>query len=237
MSGELGLRERRREATLAEIKQVAVRQLVTAGPAGLSLRGVAREVGVSVQALYHYFDSRDALVTALVTDAHRALASAVASAAAERADAPPVERVVAVGLAYRRWAVEHRGPFLLAYGTPLPGYHAPNPGPTNAAAAELGTVMRDVVFGGWSREELDRVPLPPDAGPDLHARLEGSAERLGLDLPPGAAAAFLAAWGQLHGLVMLDVLDHMPWLAPDQEDLYRVALGELAGRLAAFRSG
>src|SRR3712207_4575855 len=100
-------------------------QLVADGPAALSLRAVARQVGVSVQALYHYFPSRDALVTALVTDAHHALAAAVAREAGRSAGATPKERLVAVGLAYRRWAAENRGPFLLAYGTPLPGYHAP----------------------------------------------------------------------------------------------------------------
>jgi AcrR family transcriptional regulator len=234
---EPGLRERRREATLAEIEQIAMRQLVTAGPAGLSLRAVAREVGVSVQALYHYFPSRDALITALVTDAHRALAAAVAQEAARRTGATFAERFVAVGLAYRRWAAEHRGPFLLAYGTPLPDYHAPVGGPTTAAAAELGAVMRDVVFAGWTPEELQRVPVPPDAPAALTERLALVGAQIGAGLPAGAMAVFLTSWAQLHGLVMLDVLDHMPWLAPHQEGLYAVALGELAQRVEALRHG
>ena len=86
MSVEGSVRDRRRAETVAEIKAAALEQLATAGTGGLSLRGVARAVGMTVQSLYHYFDSRDALLSALVTDSHNALADAAEAAAAATRD-------------------------------------------------------------------------------------------------------------------------------------------------------
>lgn len=233
---EVSFRERRRLTTLAEIKTVAMTQLSSAGPEGLSLRAVAREMGMSVQALYHYFASREALLTALVTDAHDALADAVHDAAAASAGADPAERVIAAGLAYRRWAVENRSAFLLIYGVPQPNFAADPDGPTTAAAIRLAFAFRGVVFDGWSPEQLAAVELP-DGDPGFAEQLAAASTAIGIDLPPGAFALFVTSWAQLHGLVMLEVLEHLPWLAPRGPDLYRVALGDLAGQLAARRTG
>ena len=90
------VRERRRAETVREIKQAAVEQLAEVGVGALSLRGVARAVGMTVQSLYHYFDSRDALLTALIGDAHHALADAAQAAADATRGAPPVESAVTI---------------------------------------------------------------------------------------------------------------------------------------------
>jgi AcrR family transcriptional regulator len=229
------LRERRRGETVAEIKQAAMRELASSGPEGLSLRAVAREVGVSVQALYHYFDSRDALVTALVADAHNALADAVVAAAEGSAGGTPRERGLAVGMAYRAWALEHQGQFLLIYGVPLPDYRAPEDGPTTAAARRLGAAFAGVLFEGWTIEELGRVPLPPDSAA-FEVVLTHGAAAMDVELPPGALALFLTAWAQLHGLVMLEVLTHLPWLGSTVVDLYRVALLDQTDRIQSHRT-
>jgi AcrR family transcriptional regulator len=220
---------------VTEIKQAAMRELASSGPEGLSLRAVAREVGVSVQALYHYFESRDALLTALVADAHNALADAVTAAGEASVGGTPHERTVAVGLAYRRWAIENRGQFLLIYGVPLPDYHAPEGGPTTAAAQRLGVAFSTVLFDGWTAEQLARVPLPA-GGPEFEARLTAAAGYFEIALPPGALAMFISAWGQLHGLVMLEVLNHLPWLGPTVPDLFEVALLDQADRFEAARA-
>ena len=81
MPVEGSLRDRRRAQTVREIKDATLAQLAEAGPGALSLRAVARSVGMTVQSIYHYFDSRDALLTALVADAHHGLADAVQAAA------------------------------------------------------------------------------------------------------------------------------------------------------------
>jgi AcrR family transcriptional regulator len=226
----VGLRERRRAQTVAEIKEAALRELAVTGADGLSLRAVARAVGVSVQALYHYFDSRDALVTALVTDAFDELADTVSAAASGARD--PADRVVAAGLAYRAWGRENRAAFLLALGVPLPDYTAPEGGPTSQAAARLGAAFLDAVFGGWSADELAAVPLAADV-PALRAQLTGTGALGGL--PPGAAALFTSGWGTLHGLVVLELLGHLVWVGEAGEDVLRVALLRYADELAAAR--
>ena len=229
--GAGGLRERRRAQTVAEIKQAALHELAATGADGLSLRAVARAVGVSVQALYHYFDSRDALVTALVADAFDELAAAVSTAASSARD--PGDRVVAAGLAYRAWGRANRSAFLLALGVPLADYAAPQGGPTSQAAARMGAAFLDAVFAGWSAEELAAVPLPADV-PDLHAQLAGTGALGGL--PPGAAALFTSGWATLHGLVVLELLGHLVWVGEAGEDMCRVALLRYADELAAVRA-
>ena len=231
MTGDVGLRERRRAQTVAEIKQAALAELAASGAEGLSLRAVARSVGVSVQALYHYFDSRDALITALVADAFDELSDAVADAAA--AARSPHDRVLAAGLAYRAWAHEHRSAFLLALGVPLHDYAAPEGGPTSAAARRLGEAFRTALFGGWTAEELAAVPLP-EGVPALRAQLRDSPV-LG-DLPPGAAAVFTAGWAALHGVVLLELLGHLVWIGPAGEDMCRVVLLRYADQLTDARA-
>ena len=230
--GTLNLRERRRAQTVDEIKQAALRELAATGPEGLSLRAVARSVGVSVQALYHYFESRDALVTALISDAFDQLAVTVSTAAgAARTDR---ERTVAAGLAYRGWALDHRSAFLLALGAPLPDYAAPQQGPTTKAATRMGAAFRTAVFAGWTDDELAAVPLPADA-PRLAAQLRRTPAVGGL--PPGAAAWFTAGWAALHGVVVLELLGHLVWVGDAGEEMCRVVLLQYAGQLEAARAG
>ena len=118
-------RERQREATSAEIKAVARRQMAADGPASLSLRGIAAEIGMTAPGLYRYFSSRDDLVTALIVDAYQSLGEAIDAAqnAAPRGDYPG--RLLAAATAYRCWSLERPADFALIFGTPIPGYHAP----------------------------------------------------------------------------------------------------------------
>jgi len=197
------LRERRRAETINEIKDAALAELADAGPGGMSLRGVARAMGMSVQSLYHYFDNRDALLTELVVDSHNQLADAVERSVVQSRGLPPVERRLRANLAYRAWALEHRPAFLLIFGTPVPGFQPAPDGRTAAAAYRLGEPFVDVVFDGWTPAQLAAVPLLP--GADDMAVL-GAEQWL---LPPGALALFIELRGRLHGLVMLDLLHHL----------------------------
>ena len=234
------LRERRRADTVAEIKSIALAHLAAGGPDALSLRAVARDVGVSVQALYHYFDSRDALVTALVTDAFTSLGDAVEAGGAS--GSTQVERIVGAGLAYRRWAYEHRAAFLLALGVPLPDYAAPEEGPTAEAAARMGRAFQDIVFGGWTDDELRAVPLPgtdrsaPDAPAVAPAAALSRKEELQA-LPGGALALFVDGWASLHGFVMLEAHGHLSWLGDRGEQTCLAVLTGYAQKVERVRAG
>src|SRR5262249_52475144 len=118
-------RERFRQFTIAEIKQEAARQLAEQGAAGLSLRAVARELGMVSSALYRYFASRDELITALCVDAYTSAADALVIARDELPADDHAGRWLAVCHAYRTWALHNTSQFALIFGTPIPGYQAP----------------------------------------------------------------------------------------------------------------
>ncbi|GAA3074634.1 TetR/AcrR family transcriptional regulator [Streptosporangium carneum] len=227
------LRERKRAATIDEIKSVALDQLA-ADLGQMTLRGVAREVGLTVQSLYNYFPSREDLITALVADAHNALADAVQAAGREHQALPAPERLVRVALTYRRWAVEHRARFLLIYGTPVPGYRAPEEGPTTGAARRLGATLIEVVFGDWSAAEMAGIRRPGEDARPISA-LATAAELLSPGMPPAALGLGLDLWGRIHGLVMLEILGHLPWLGPDAEANYRDAMTRAAADVQRVR--
>jgi AcrR family transcriptional regulator len=200
---ETSVRERRRAETVHEIKAAALAQLTEAGTGGLSLRAVARAVGMTVQSLYHYFDSRDALLTELVTDAHSALADAAQAGADATRGRPARERRRAATAAYRQWAHDNRAAFLLLYGTPVPGFEPLPDGGSDEAALRLATPFLDVVFDGWSAEQLAAVPIPE--GGEAMAVLDHPE----IPLPAGALAYFTELRARMHGLVILELLGHL----------------------------
>ena len=113
-------RERYRAQVRTEIKQHAWQQIATAGASALSLNAIAKQMGMSGPALYRYFAGRDELITELITDAYRSLAGIFRAAAASGAD------LAALAHALRGWALEDPQRYFLVYGTPIPGYHAPD---------------------------------------------------------------------------------------------------------------
>lgn len=226
---ESSVRDRRRAETVREIKEAALQQLAEAGTGALSLRGVARSVGMTVQSLYHYFDSRDALLTALVSDAHHRLADAVQAAADQTRGHPPLRRRLAATAAYRDWALANRHAFLLLYGTPIPGYEPPPDSDAGPAALRLAAPFVEVVFDGWTAEQLAELPVPGDRRivvPDSK-----------IPLPLGALALFIELRGTMHGLVMLELLGHLHPFNAAAGDFYLSAMHRMSADLDALRGG
>jgi AcrR family transcriptional regulator len=228
-------RERRRTETVQEILDAAERQLAEVGVQALSLRAVAREIGMTVQSLYHYFASRDDLITALVAQAHDDLADAVENARTAQRDADRRTRLLAVARAYRDWAVANPVRFGVAYGMPMADYAAPVDGPTTVGPRRMAAVFADVVFDGWTRRELERVELP-DAPPALLPALDDAPGATG-ELPPAAAALFLVAWGRMHGMVSLEAFGHTAWLGAAGADLFDAAMRLLVDDMERLRTG
>ena len=124
-----GARARARMEVTAAIKEEARRQLAAEGAARLSLRAVARSLGMVSSALYRYFPSRDDLLTALIIDAYDSLGEAAEAANERVADAEPLERWTAVAEAVRLWALEHPHEYALIYGSPRAGRTGAGPRP------------------------------------------------------------------------------------------------------------
>ncbi|GCD92691.1 TetR/AcrR family transcriptional regulator [Embleya hyalina] len=216
------LRERRRAVAVREILSAAEDHIDREGPHSLSLRAVARGLGMTVQALYHYFPSRDDLVTALITKAYDDLADAV-QVAVDAVAEPGLSRMVAAAEGYRRWAVANPERFQLIYGAPLRHYAAPTDGPTTQAVRRMSAIFERELFGGSTTEQLAAADIPP-----LSPALLEELERLPPDglgsLPPPAVAIILSAWGHMHGLVALEVFGHTSFLDTHQAEIFRIAM-------------
>jgi len=120
-----GVRARVRAELTAEIKQQARTQLETQGAAALSLRAIAREMEMASSAIYRYFASRDDLLTALIIDAYDSIGQAAEDSHAHCDPYDYRGRLIAIGRAVREWAVRHQHEYALIYGSPVPGYAAP----------------------------------------------------------------------------------------------------------------
>ncbi|MFF8987284.1 TetR/AcrR family transcriptional regulator [Streptomyces globisporus] len=224
MSTIRGARERARIEVTAAIKDEARKQLAEEGAPKLSLRAVARELGMVSSALYRYFPSRDDLLTALIVDAFDAIGAAAEQAVAEQAagEVPPTERWVAVSCAVREWALAHPHEYALIYGSPVPGYIAPMD--TVGPAARVGLVLIDIVRGAFRAGDLTLPPLADE--------LRADAERMAADfaegVPPESVAALVAAWAQLFGLISFELFGQYNRVVEEREALFRQTAGELA---------
>lgn len=228
-------RDRLRAATEAELRAAARAELIELGAADLSLRGVARRMGMSPAGLYRYVDSRDGLLTLLITDALDELAAAITAAVDSVAAGAPggepdaAAAVAASWLGYRAWAVSHPKEFGLVFGEPLPGYAAPEGGPTVDAMARFAVALAAPLVDAW---RAGRLHPPPELDrPELSAVTAPMARDVP-GMPPGAYALFLVLWGRLHGHVSLEVFGHHHWLFPHGAlDLYRAEVDLLLREL------
>ncbi|MEU0546426.1 TetR/AcrR family transcriptional regulator [Micromonospora sp. NPDC005979] len=148
----VGPRERYRRQVQDEVRAHAWKQLAEAGAAGLSLKAIAKQMGITAPALYRYFASRDDLLTELILAAYRDLAQVVEVAAG--AGGTPRDRLTAIATVIRDWARRDPHRYLLLYGTPVPGYAAP------AEATELArrifAPVRDAFSYGSDDQSMHR---------------------------------------------------------------------------------
>ncbi|MFE2475868.1 TetR/AcrR family transcriptional regulator [Streptomyces sp. NPDC001194] len=224
MSTVRGARERARIEVTAAIKDEARRMLAAEGAAKLSLRAVARELGMVSSALYRYFPSRDELLTALIIDAYDSLGAAAeqADAAARAAGAAPRRRWTAVCEAARAWALDHPHEYALIYGSPVPGYSAP--ADTIAPASRVGNTLIGIVRAAHAGQGLALPPLPAALRPEAVRMTADFAE----GLPPEVTAALVAAWAQLVGLISFELFGQFNRVVEDRAAFFAHAADQLA---------
>lgn len=238
MTSTTGLRARVRAELVQEIKQEARRQLAQAGAPALSLRAVARQLGMASSAIYRYFPSRDQLLTALIIDAYDTIGAATeaADAACERQDFSGRWR--ADCNAVRNWALEHPHEYALVYGSPIPGYRAPEDtiGPASRVTLALAAVVRDAAAAGALRE-----PFVPECAPALSTAAAIEAERLGPVALPGvpedAIVRALVAWTQLFGIVSFELFGHLAGVVEDINALFEQAVTDICAFVGIAMAG
>lgn len=202
MTASRTARERVRAELTREITDIARRQLATHGADGLSLRAVAREMGMVSSAIYRYFATKDDLLTALIIDGYNALGAAAEQADAAYTGGDHLERWLTVCRAVREWAVAHPHEYALLYGSPVPGYQAPQ----DTIAARI----RDVtVYGAVIRDAYAAGALtPPPGAPDLPPSLASEAAALRdvmPDVPDDVILHALTVWTGLFGWVNFEI--------------------------------
>jgi AcrR family transcriptional regulator len=208
-------RERARAELTREIKEAARRQLATVGADGLSLRAVSRELGMVSSALYRYYPSRDDLLTALIIDAYNSLGEAAETAIADAG--PGVGRAswTAASHAIRAWAVANPHEYALIYGSPVPGYRAPEAtiGPAARVPLAFGGVLARAAAAG-------QLTAGPDQDTSIDDALAGQAAALlaafAVDpavpdgsalaaVPPETLVRAMIAWTQLFGMISFEL--------------------------------
>lgn len=145
-TGRVGKRQDSREQLEEKIVDLGRRQLVDQGAAGLSLRAIARDLGMVSSAVYRYVSSRDELLTLLLVDAYADLADTVDRARDSQAELWS-DDVIAIAHAVRRWAVAHPARWALLYGSPVPGYHAPAERTVAVGTRVVGAFLDAVAAG------------------------------------------------------------------------------------------
>jgi AcrR family transcriptional regulator len=195
-------RARVRAELTREIKDVARRQLGESGAAALSLRAVARELGMVSSAVYRYFPSRDELLTALIIDAYEAVGAVATKAEKKIKRTDLLGRWMATARAVRTWAIAHPQEYALIFGSPIPGYQAPRD--TIDPASRIPLLILGIVNDrGEVTSEESRIPRSVRA--DLRTIGEQAAPAAG----DAQLARGLMAWSELIGLISFELFGHL----------------------------
>ena len=205
------------------IRETAWKQIAEYGAAAMSLRAIARELNITAPAIYNYFPSRDDLVTALIVDAYNSLADAQETSLKDLAADKYPARLSGLGIAYREWAVTYPQRYQLIFGTPLPNYQAPEDMTRPAAARALiplTKAIQDISNAGNLRtERLAKMTPKLRSMLAVWQKLEGGSDLEVLYLA-------LVIWSRVHGLVMLEIGNHMSFF-DDPAEIFRSEINNL----------
>lgn len=208
-------RARAREQTVKDIVRLGREHLARQGAAALSLRAVARDLGVVSSAVYRYVESRDELLTLLLVDAYNELGDAVDAAVAGYREGDHRGRFAALAHAVRSWALREPAGYGLLFGSPVPGYKAPaerTTGPGTRVVRALVQIVEDA-----HRDSGTTVPAEPGAanagsgqavlpvGPVLHEDFQALRDGFGNALPDELLARGTLVWTALFGAVSFEV--------------------------------
>lgn len=223
-------RDRVRAATMREITDTARRILVEEGPEAVTLRAIAREMGMTAPALYRYFGSHQDLVRHLVADVFSELTAEI-KGEMHRVQPGDMTAKFAVACAgFRRWALDHRREYALVFGSPLPGIEGDQGDFATECGREFGRTFLTLFTELWNRQPF-AVPADDEIDPRLRDQLERYREGLGVPLPLGTLLVFLDCWIRLQGLVSLEVFGHLDFALDDAAPMFDRMLTELGPRI------
>ncbi len=219
-----------RKAQYDAIKLTARNLMKQEGTSGLSIRAIARELNMTAPALYYYFDNMDALITALIVDGFNGIADAMEMAQDTHADAHPVDQLMEIMLAYRQWAITNRADFQLLYGNPIPKYHAPReitvPAVIRGFVVIINAIQAVIDTGEVNIPDY-MLSLPSVIEQSYYGIITNSNETTQdqrdtmAEISIDAMILGIQGWGQMHGLIMLELFEHLQPVVGDTEIYYR----------------
>jgi AcrR family transcriptional regulator len=229
----VGKRQETREQIEGRIVELGRRHLVEHGAAGLSLRAVARDLGMVSSAVYRYVSSRDELLTLLLVDAYSDLADAVDEARDTREAVVEIwsDDVITIARAARRWAVAHPARWALLYGSPVPGYHAPPERTAGVGTRVVGAFFDAIASGiatGDIRLTSDLAPQPTSSD------FERIRQQFGFPGDDHVIAKCFLLWAGVVGAISLEVFgQYGADTLGDPESVFDAQVRLLVGVLAA----
>lgn len=229
-------RERARARTLEDIVRIGREQLALHGAAALSLRAVARELGVVSSAVYRYVENREELLTLLLVDAYNELGDAVDAAVGACPQDDFTGRFDALGVAVRDWALAQPSSYALLFGSPVPGYQAPAERTTGPGTRVIGALAA-ILDGAWRAGRLSEAgPRGVAEAVAIAADLAKIRGEMGLAVPDPELARGVLVWTSLFGAISFEVFGQYgkdTFVARDK--LFAHHLAVLAG-VAGLRS-
>jgi AcrR family transcriptional regulator len=234
----LSRRDRVRAATAQEIIQTCRHLLVSDGTQALSLRAIAREMGMTAPALYRYFPSHDELLRNVAADIFTELAGYIRgeieaaagqaeSAGAQEPGGVMTAKLIAACQAFRSWGLAHRPEYSMIFASPLPALDMMHRDAVLDCGFQFGQVFLDLFTELWRKLPF---PVPDSAvlGESMRSQLSRYAELTGSDLPLGAVQVFLRCWVVLYGTVSLEVFGHLQFALEDPAPMFDLMLADLA---------
>lgn len=237
-------RARLRAETISEIKASARRQILEVGPNGVSLRAIARELGMSPAALYRYFSSIEELIAQLCVDIHNELHDDAMREREKYAEDDHVGRLIAPVVALRRWAVLHPAEFALIFASRISPATCKIRPPEDYTPIQVQAYEASIRFASLFGIEITRyfkqqqaagkaieasVPLPPRSEALKGEIREGNAV-IGAEIPDDEGYLFLNFWVRIYGLVAMEVFGHLP-VEANLDEFYWTELHTMAGQL------
>lgn len=224
-------RDRLRAATVREITQTARRILIEEGPVAVTLRAIARDMGMTAPALYRYFNSHEELLRRMVGEIFNSLTDDLEAALCAVPDGDMSGKLVVACTEFRRWALAHRREYALLFGSPLPGLEIEKDDFAAECGRRFGQTFLSLFLKLW-REKPFPIPADDEIDPLLFDQLTEYRVMLGTtELPIGVMVIFLSCWIRLQGFVTLEVFDHLGFAVRDATPMFELMLADLAPHL------
>lgn len=223
-------RAAQRATLLLDIRRAARDLLAAEGKAGVTLRPIAKAVGLTAPALYRYYDSRESLLLDLVADLYDELAEAMEQARDEQPDDDYAARFGALVLAFRAWSCANPQEFELVFATHVDASGLEAESRLQACTERFGAAFYSLFLQLWNSAPFP-VPTDEDIDPLLLEQLEKWRADKDTSVPLGAALVYVSCWVRIYGLISLEVFGQLQFALSDLSPMYELMLTDLGARL------